>query len=528
MVEAFAQATGDRSAIHLDAEFARRTRFRRPIVHGMLPVLAVMREASHSRTGNSLWLRQFSCKFLAPAHIGDRLRLTWREESDRAGGVRCVFNIADESGNVAVSEGEGVFSAGPARTSPSPTVNLVSGPPVVESVLGADSITLGRSETIGFCAAPAGVRKLLTAIDARCEPPSETDWVSFDPNLASLLPVSTLVGMRLPGRLATFMGLEVAFDRAIQADSEILLKGAVERIMPGRNRLRLSLEWAHAGTLVASGTASTIVNAAGPVGIGCDEIRSRHLSTGIEGRVALVTGASRGIGEAIAKLLAMHGAKVAVHYFRGGADAAAVVADIRRHGGTALAVSADLRREAEIEAAFAAVRANLGEVDILVNNAVGSFSPKPFDGLESIDYLDEMEVSLFGMHACCRRATPHMRAQRWGKVVNISTIATETPVAQQSVYITAKSAAIGYTRSLAQELAGENVQVNMVLPRMTDTSLIASLPSALLSRLAGESPTGKLLEPVDVAKTVAFLASDAAASISGQRIVLSQGDAPFL
>lgn len=527
LVEAFAGATGDRSAIHLDAAFARRTRFRRPIVHGLLPVLATLRGVSNRSTPNSLWLQSLSCRFLAPAHAGERLLLTSSAAANEAGAVRYGFRITNEQTGIAVTEGEAVFGTGAARTSPSARGVLLC-EAAVEDELEAASLTPGRSEGLAFHAAPAGIRNLLNAIDARSEPAATADESSLDPNLTAILPVSTLVGMRLPGRFATFMEFDVTFERPIEADSPMELMGRVERMTPGANRLQLALTWTHSGAVVASGSASALVSTRTPVGISCEEIRSQHLSSGLAGRVALVTGASRGIGEATVKLLAMQGAKVAVHYFRGGADAADIVDDIRRNGGAAFAVSADLRREADIDAMFATVRNELGEVDILVNNAVGDASPKAFADLTSRDYLGEMEISLFGLHACCRRALPHMRAQRRGKIVNVGTPWTEKPEAGQSVYITAKSAVVGYTRSLAQDLARENLQVNMVLPRMTDTSLIASLPPVLRGRIESESPTGALLQPIDVARVVAFLASDAASSISGQRIVLSQGEAPFL
>jgi NAD(P)-dependent dehydrogenase (short-subunit alcohol dehydrogenase family)/acyl dehydratase len=528
LVELFAAATGDRSAIHMEVEFARLTRFRRPIVHGMLPVLAVLRGASSRWQRDALWLRQFSCRFLNPAHAGERLQLTLSVETSADASTHFRFSIADAEGNVLITQGEAAFAAGSAGGRPSESVSCLVRP-VEERFLEASGVALGLSEAVAFRAAPAGIRELLAALDNHAAVPGgDCPWATFDPNLASLLPASTLIGMRLPGRLATFTEFDAVFDRPIGADSEIELHGSVEKIQPGRNRLRLSLEWKLQDVTVATGSAAAILNPSAPIGIGCDEIRSRHIGTGIEGRVALVTGASRGIGQAIAKLLAMHGAKVAVHYFRGSRDATATVNDIVQHGGIAIPVRGDLRQEPDIEDMFARVREAFGNVDILVNNAVGEFTPKPFKDLVSRDYLDEIEVSLLGLHACCKRAVESMRARRYGKIVNISTIATETPASGQSKYITAKSAVIGYTRSLAAELARENVQVNLVLPRMTDTSLVASLPRAIVDRIASESPNGELLQPIDVAKAVLFLVSDWATPISGQRILLNQGEAPFI
>ena len=129
---------------------------------------------------------------------------------------------------------------------------------------------------------------------------------------------------------------------------------------------------------------------------------------------------------------------------------------------------------------------------------------------------------------CCRLALPHMRRQRWGKIVNMGTIATELPVASQNKYITAKSAIVGYTRSLATEVAVDNIQVNLVAPSMTETSLIASLPAALVKRLAEDSADRALLAPIEVAKVVLFLVSNWSTSVSGQQVVLAKGAPPFL
>jgi 3-oxoacyl-[acyl-carrier protein] reductase len=262
--------------------------------------------------------------------------------------------------------------------------------------------------------------------------------------------------------------------------------------------------------------------------VSCADVKADHLGLGLEGRVALVTGASRGIGEAVAKSLAMSGARVVVHYFRGQQDAAAIVRDIVENGGSAIAVQADVADQDAVERMFAEIESGFGPVDILVNNAVGDFSPKPVEELRTSDYLAELNVSLFGMHACCRLALPHMRRRRWGKIINMGTIATELPVVSQNKYITAKSAVVGYTRSLAAEVAADNIQVNLVAPAMTETSLIAGLPAALVKRLAEDNPGGVLLVPMDVAKVVLFLVSNLASSISGQQLALTRGAPPFL
>ena len=287
------------------------------------------------------------------------------------------------------------------------------------------------------------------------------------------------------------------------------------------------MSWIRNGSLIGSGHANAVVNPLKTNSLSTASIKAAT-SMGIEGKVALVTGASRGIGEATAKLLAIHGAKTVVHYFRGKDDASDIVSDIKKNGGHAMSVGGDLRSAIDITNMFEEITAQFGGVDILVNNAVSQFSPKPLTTITSKDYLEEFKVSLFGMHECCQLAIPHMQKKRWGKIINIGTITTEAPVSGQNVYITTKAAILGYTRSLCAELGRYNIQANLVIPRMTDTSLLASLPPSFLDKLANESLAGRLLEPIEVAKVIVFFASEWSSPISGQRIALNQGEMPFL
>jgi len=207
--------------------------------------------------------------------------------------------------------------------------------------------------------------------------------------------------------------------------TDLALKGTVEEIASASRRIRLALEWMEGGTVLGKGWASTLVNEPMAAGISSATIRELHLATGLQGKVALITGASRGIGEATAKLIALHGAKVAIHYFQGKTDAEAIVDDIKAQGGRAAAVCADLRNEENIAEMFGQIQQQLGKVDILVNNAVGEFVTRAFDSLTSEDFMRELQVTLFGVHQCCRLALPHMRAKKWGKIINFGTTAIE-------------------------------------------------------------------------------------------------------
>jgi NAD(P)-dependent dehydrogenase (short-subunit alcohol dehydrogenase family)/acyl dehydratase len=510
LVEAFAAATADRNSLHMDGEFARRSRFRKPIVHGMLPVAVLLLASMPEKT----WLRSLSCRFLQPAMVGDLLDMTLAQQAADHDALRYAMTI--RKGDTVVTSGLAEFAATETSFPPPTLQSSFFDRPPDENVLTAKDIAVGHTEQLRYRAAPAALR---TVVDG--------DWTRFNTNVVAALPISTLIGMRLPGRFATFNECSIAFRNPIAPDATVQLEGVVDKISAAGSRVHLKLAFIVGDEEVGQGNAATIVNLPSPQGLDCDALRA-HIAMGLAGRVVLVTGASRGIGEVTARLFAMHGAKVAVHYFRGAADANAIVDNIRAHGGTAFPVHANLADAATIQTMFATIRQELGEVDVLVNNAVGEFEPAPLTTLEAADYLAEFNISLFGMHACCKEALPHMHAQKWGKIINMGTVATDVPPSGQNRYITVKSAVVGYTRSLAAEVAPDNIQVNMVMPQMTETSLIAAIPTALVQKLAEENPTGRLLQPVDVAKVIVFLASDWANPISGQRIALNQGEVPFL
>jgi 3-oxoacyl-[acyl-carrier protein] reductase len=155
------------------------------------------------------------------------------------------------------------------------------------------------------------------------------------------------------------------------------------------------------------------------------------------------------------------------------------------------------------------------------------FRPEPITALGWADFEAELEVSLKGLHACCSAAIPHMKAKGGGRIINVSSIATDQPVKGQARYITAKSAVEGYTKSLAIELARDNIQANLVVPAMTETDLLASIPSDFIRRMGTARAMRRNLQPIEVAQAMVYLASDWARGMSGQRLVLNLGEAPF-
>ena len=242
----------------------------------------------------------------------------------------------------------------------------------------------------------------------------------------------------------------------------------------------------------------------------------------LAGKVALVTGASRGIGRATALELARRGAKVAVNYVSNEAAAEAVAADAVATGAEALVVAADVGDTAAVEAMVKAVQERWGRIDILVNNA-----GQARDGLamrmELEDWDFVLRTNLTSAFLCSKAVLRSMLRQRWGRIVNMSSIVGVYGNAGQSNYAAAKAGLIGYTKSLAKEVASRNVTVNALAPGWIETDMVAAVPDNIRSEALGRIAAGRMGTVEDVAGTVAFLCSDAAGYITGQVIGIDGG-----
>jgi NAD(P)-dependent dehydrogenase (short-subunit alcohol dehydrogenase family) len=248
-------------------------------------------------------------------------------------------------------------------------------------------------------------------------------------------------------------------------------------------------------------------------------------------RVALVTGAGRGIGAAIARRLAADGHRVAVcdaHRGRAEQTARAIDAD----GGHALAAMADVSDAESVAGLVAQVSDGLGAPSVLVNNA-GVISATPFTDLAEAEWDRVLGVNLKGQYLCARAVLPAMRRQGWGRIINIASDAGKTGEPYIAHYAASKFGVIGLTQSLALEYAREGITVNAVCPAITDTDMMDQLagemersgtpepPGGWRAAFVGEIPLGRPMAPEEIAEVCAFLATDRAGAISGQAINVS-------
>ncbi|WP_367655924.1 SDR family oxidoreductase [Symbiobacterium sp.] len=237
----------------------------------------------------------------------------------------------------------------------------------------------------------------------------------------------------------------------------------------------------------------------------------------LAGQAALVTGASRGIGRAIALALAAGGARVMVGYLRQREKAEAVVEQICRAGGEAEAIQVDVRDAAACEAAVAATVRRFGQIDVLVNNAGTALEKLLVD--TSLDEWDDLvAVHLTGMYACTRAALPHMMARRYGRVITISSIWGITGAAGEVAYSAVKAGQNGFTRALAQEVGPFGITVNAVAPGAIDTEMNQFLQGDDLADWLARVPVRRLGTPEEVASLVRYLAGPQAGFITGQVI----------
>ncbi|MFO0867461.1 MAG: beta-ketoacyl-ACP reductase [Pirellulales bacterium] len=242
----------------------------------------------------------------------------------------------------------------------------------------------------------------------------------------------------------------------------------------------------------------------------------------LEGRVALVTGASRGIGKAIALTLAARGADVAVVCNTGGALAEQVRDAIRAQGRRAEYYAHNVADEAEVGRLRDEVLRDFGRVDILVNNA-GITRDKSFKKMTKDLWDTVLSVDLTGVYLVTKQFIDEMAERGWGRVVNISSVIGEIGNFGQTNYAAAKGGLIAFSKALAREYARKNVTVNAVAPGFIHTAMTDAVPAAALEAVIKATPVGRLGTPGEVAAGVAFLASDAAAYITGHVLDINGG-----
>ncbi len=245
----------------------------------------------------------------------------------------------------------------------------------------------------------------------------------------------------------------------------------------------------------------------------------------LQGKVALITGASRGIGRAIAKLFAREGAKVAINYSSSDKEASSLLKEIQKLGIDALLVKADVSKTDDVKKMVQRTVEKFGQIDILVNNA-GIALPAAFLDCTDKIWDTTMDINLTGIFLCSKEVAPIMQKQKRGKIINIASICglAERTALGNTAYVVSKAGAIGLTRSLAVNLSPK-INVNAICPGFTETDMTAPLPPKMRRIAVEESLLNRTGKPEDIANTALFLASEESDFITGEILNVSGGRA---
>jgi acetoacetyl-CoA reductase/3-oxoacyl-[acyl-carrier protein] reductase len=241
----------------------------------------------------------------------------------------------------------------------------------------------------------------------------------------------------------------------------------------------------------------------------------------LNGKTALVTGASRGIGRAIAIELAREGAKVAVNYQSNDERAKEVIYDIGKFGGSAVLAKANLANAKEARAMVNQVAEKFGHLDVLVNNA-GITRDKLLTRMTDEDWLEVIQTNLNAVFFCTSAAIPIMAAQSYGRIINIGSMNGQVGAMGQANYSASKGGIIAFTRTAALELAKSNITVNVIAPGYTETDMFAAVPANLQAQIRGKIPLNRFAQPEEIARAVVFLVADGD-YITGQQINVNGG-----
>jgi len=342
--------------------------------------------------------------------------------------------------------------------------------------------------------------------------------------LASLF--SNLVGMQIPGKHALYLGQDLVFRRPVLLGDSVTASAKVLSKNPATRTIVLATEILTNDDKVAvSGTAKVKIRSPETLPPGSAEEKAM-VSPRVRGeeRVAIITGASRGIGAAIAQKLGSQNICVVVNYFRSQGNAEILARTIQDNGGMAMPVQADIRKKEDCQSLVDAAIQNFGRLDYIVNGATGNLEPCPFQDLGWQHFQQQLDYQLKGVFQVCQSAYPHLQQSDCAAIVNIiSQVTFGSPPAKMADYISAKYALKGLSKALAIEWANENIRVNSVSPGLTQTDLTQYYNERIFKMEASRTPLKRLASVVDIANTVGFLLSDEAKFLTGVDLSITGG-----
>ncbi|HMV25390.1 MAG TPA: SDR family oxidoreductase [bacterium] len=329
--------------------------------------------------------------------------------------------------------------------------------------------------------------------------------------------ISTVIGTKLPGDGALWFSQSLEFLLPVRIGDEITVRAEVLRKIDAEQIIELQTD-------IINQHKQKVTTGKAKVKVIAQEKPSVAEETTVRKKVALIIGATGGIGQATCRMLAKQGFDVAVHYFSNEKRAFDLVVSVKNEGRAAHAFKADIFKPEDIHHLAEDVTRKLGTVTVLVNAATVKIPAIKWASVAWDDISQQWDINVRASFYLCKGIIPLMEKQKYGKIILLTTMYTEsTPPTELMGYVTAKYALNGFAKALAVEMASKNITVNLVSPGMTDTELVADVPEKVKLLNAMKAPMKRLAQSKDVAGTIAYLASDAADYITGETIRVNGG-----
>lgn len=537
LVDEFSEISGDKNPLHVDESFGARSVYRQRIVHGMLSILTLLKIDIFTR--NTFFLKYIKANFIKPIFIDEELEVTCVISAVDVAKESYIFDFTIRKLSRKILVVKGKFEILLKNDSELKQQNykdhISTDLCLIKSLIQPQKIRFedlaeGLEETFEFNMNQYNLTKMLSIIGLLNDRTPFLDSYKNFNNFFALSVLSTFVGMRIPGLDATFVDFEVGFTEPCLLENLYDFNGIVTLKSEATRGIMIAIKIIDKkrNLQIGTGRLTAKINNETKIMPKFKEILTSKKKFSFSEKVVLVTGSSRGIGEVILKNFAAYDAKVVINYLHSQTEAENIYNELRNENIDCLITQCNVSDITQVDQMIEKIITNYGKIDIVVNNAVGDFIPLPFDELSWEDCLKELNITLKGAFNCCKSVLPLMAKQRYGKIINISSTATEYPPARQSKYVIAKSALDGLTRSLAIDYARYNIQINSVVPSFIETDLTNAISPNYVEKIKESVPMNRLASACEIADVVLFLASEYSNYITGQRIVVNGGGFPLL
>jgi 3-oxoacyl-[acyl-carrier protein] reductase len=328
--------------------------------------------------------------------------------------------------------------------------------------------------------------------------------------------ISTVIGTQIPGEGSLWMSQTINFIAPARIGDEITIIATVTSKSEALRIIGLDIS-------ITNQDGSKLITGSSKVKV-IEPLKKKMKNLKTIKKAALITGSSRGIGAAIARKLAKDGFPVVINYSNSSDEAKELQTIIIKEGGSAILCCADVSNFEQVQSMVLEAADTFGGIEVLVNNASGAIWNKPFSELEWKDIQKHLDIQLQGAFNTCKSVLPFLEEQKYGKVINITSIYTDsTPPVNTYDYILAKSALSSFTKSLAAEYGVKGICINNVSPGMTETTLIRNIPEKTKLVTQMQAPLRRLASTEDIANVVSFLSSSAGDYITGETIRVCGG-----